>query len=124
MSARLPIPSNTVARVEPHAEPAVTPHLASPRQPRTAPCEVRLSIEQLRIEDLSLTSRQGERVQGAVERELARLLQAQPLQLRGGAIAGLRAPSLSATFGADPDALGAEIAHKLFAALRTTEHGG
>lgn len=118
MSARLPITSNTAARFEAHAEPAVMPHMASPRRPHAAPSEVWIAIERLRIEGLNLTSRQGAHVQGAVERELARLLQAQPLQLRGGAIAGLRAPSFSATLGTDPDALGTAIARSLFAAMR------
>lgn len=123
MSARMPISLNPLARDESHPVQAVAQQYSSPRQPRLAQAAVRVSIERLGIEGVNLTSRQGAQMQGAVERELARLLQAQPLALRADAIAGLRAPPLSSILGADPDpdALGMEIAHKLFAAIRTTE---
>lgn len=123
MNARMPTSSNATARIEPQAEGAVTGHMAPARQPRAARSEVRLSIDRLHIEGLSMTSRQGAHLQGTIERELARLLQTQPLQLSGGAIDGLRTPSLSSITDLDPDALGVEIAHKLFAALRTTGQG-
>lgn len=118
MSARMPISSNMVASKGPQAERAMTPHMASRRHPRAVPGEVRLSVETVRIEGLNLNSRQGAHVKDTVERELGRLLRAQPLQLRGGAMARLSAPSLSASIGTDPEALGVGIARSLFAAMR------
>lgn len=123
MSTRMPIPSNAALRAEPCVESGVRPRMASVRQPETAPGAVRLSIEQLRIEGLNLTSRQGMHLQHAVECELVRLLQAQPMSLRGGAITRLSAPSLSSALEADPDALGIEIARSLFAAMRDDVSG-
>ena len=125
MSARAPISQQAASHLERHVTHAASPGMESSRGSTTAAGEVRISIERLGIEGLSLTARQGARVQSAVERELARLMRAQPLRLTGGAIAGLRAPSLSAGIGADADAdtIGAEIACSLFAAMRDEASG-
>lgn len=116
---------NARAPISPYPEKSAgSDAAASPRgamQPgsRADRGEVRISIERLGIEGFPLTSRQSARVRHAVERELVRLLQAQPLRSRNIAVAGLRAPSLPDDIGTDAEAFGVEIARSLFAAMRS-----
>ena len=81
---------------------------------------IELHIERLILDGLPLTRREGALVQAAVETELARLLQAGGLAsgLAGGGLTPrLHAAPVTLTAGAEPAALGAQIARSVYGSL-------
>jgi hypothetical protein len=78
---------------------------------------VRLHIEQLVVEGLSLDPRQGAQLQAAVQRELQRLLEAGgvPPQLQSGlSVPEVRAPQLRLEGELRPQQLGRRIAQSIY----------
>jgi len=80
---------------------------------------VSLHIERLIVDGIPLTPADARRLQGAVQRELTRLLDEQDLPLRrtGRAEHSLSAPAIALTGPLRPITLGERIARSIHAAL-------
>lgn len=80
---------------------------------------VSIQIERLVIDCIPLTAAQGTRLRSALERELARLLEARDgaRSWRAGAVPALTAPGIEIR-SARPDELGRQIARSVFASLQ------
>jgi hypothetical protein len=86
--------------------------------------KVRLHIERLVLDGLALEPGGAERLQTAVQAELARLLGSVPLNpafLAGGAIPGLRVGAIELERGHSPAQIGTQLARMVHGGLAAPE---
>lgn len=84
---------------------------------------VRLHIERLILDDLPIRGSQRALVQGAVEQELARLIEVngvEPDTMAGGARASVPQAVMHMAEGASPVQLGRQIAHAVYQGIGTS----
>lgn len=97
-----------------------TPLAHHPAVAPSAPRPVRVHIERLAIEGLAMTPAQSRQFSTALSRELQHLARhpGLPAGATSQALSGALAPAVAAATGVSPSALGREVAHSIFSALR------